>query len=113
MITLTESAANQIRAAAGKNGEENLALRFAIEKKPDGAFHYLMGFDAAKDGDITITSLGIDIVFAADQQGLLSGMKVDYVEMNPGQFHFIFLNPNDPTYQPPDEGVSQHDLGSD
>ena len=113
MISLTESAANQIRAAAGKDGEENLALRFAIEKKPDGAFHYLMGFDTEKDGDITITSLDVDIVFAEDQQDLLSGMKVDYVELNPGQFNFIFLNPNDPTYQPPDESVTQHDLGTD
>jgi iron-sulfur cluster assembly protein len=29
---------------------------------------------------------------------------MDYVEMEPGQFHFIFLNPKDPNYQPPNAG---------
>jgi iron-sulfur cluster assembly protein len=28
---------------------------------------------------------------------------MDYVEIEPGQFRFIFLNPKDPHYTPPTE----------
>ena len=34
---------------------------------------------------------------------ICSGMTVDYVEMEKGQFNFIFLNPKDPNYVEPKE----------
>jgi iron-sulfur cluster assembly protein len=34
---------------------------------------------------------------------LLDEAIMDYVEIEPGQFHFIFLNPKDANYQPPTE----------
>jgi len=34
---------------------------------------------------------------------LLDQATMDYVEIEPGQFHFIFLNPKDPNYRPPCE----------
>ena len=32
---------------------------------------------------------------------LLDQATMDYIEMEPGQFHFIFLNPKDSGYRPP------------
>ncbi len=29
------------------------------------------------------------------------GATLDYVELQPGQHHFIFMNPNDPDHAPP------------
>jgi iron-sulfur cluster assembly protein len=34
---------------------------------------------------------------------LLNGMTLDYVELEPGDFQFIFLNPNDAGFQQPSE----------
>jgi iron-sulfur cluster assembly protein len=34
---------------------------------------------------------------------LLSGMTLDFVEIEPGSFQFIFMNPNDPEFTPPDD----------
>jgi iron-sulfur cluster assembly protein len=34
---------------------------------------------------------------------LLSGTVIDFVELEPGDFHFIFMNPNDANYTPPVE----------
>ena len=30
-------------------------------------------------------------------------MTIDYVELEPGSWQFIFLNPNDPSYVPPQD----------
>jgi iron-sulfur cluster assembly protein len=38
-----------------------------------------------------------------EQVPLLDEAIMDYVEIEPGQFHFIFLNPKDANYQPPTE----------
>ncbi len=40
---------------------------------------------------------------APEQVPLLDQATMDYVEIEPGQFHFIFLNPKDPSYQAPTE----------
>ena len=32
---------------------------------------------------------------------MLRGATLDFVELEPGDFQFIFLNPNDPNYVPP------------
>ena len=41
------------------------------------------------------TSEGIALVVAAEHRDLLDGMTLDFVEYEPGDFRFIFINPND------------------
>lgn len=101
MITVTKAAAAQIRQAAKESDMENLALRLAVKKDDSGAFEYGMGFDVAKDDDIHITDEDVEIIVSPEYEELLRGMKMDYVEIEPGKFHFIFLNPNDPNFVPP------------
>ena len=54
-----------------------------------------MGFDNARKGDIALTSEGIALVVAEEHRDLLAGMTLDFVEYEPGDFRFIFINPND------------------
>ena len=44
------------------------------------------------------------MVWAPEYEVLLKGTVMDYVEMEPGDFRFIFLNPNDDHFVPPGEG---------
>ena len=48
-----------------------------------------------------IDAEGIDVVISETSQELVSGMTVDYVEIEPDIYQFIFLNPNDANYSPP------------
>ncbi|MGD8843128.1 MAG: iron-sulfur cluster assembly accessory protein [Gammaproteobacteria bacterium] len=96
MITVTPAAAEQIRISAKQGGAEGLPLRVAVTRLQNGAFHYAMGFDDQHhEGDKTWRSEGIDIVVAPPSQPLLTGMVIDYVEMERKK-EIIFINPNDP-----------------
>ncbi|MEM8844652.1 MAG: iron-sulfur cluster assembly accessory protein [Pseudomonadota bacterium] len=105
-ISVTESAAEQIKKSALQSQTDNLPLRIAATKNSDGSLHYGMGFDDVGNndgGDLIFNSNGVDIVVAKSSFELLKGTVVDYAELEPNQFHFVFLNPNDPNYQPGSE----------
>jgi len=102
MITITPAAAEQIRASARAGNLEGLAMRIAARRDPDGSIHYGMGFDDnEREGDLRITPEGIDVIIGETSRMLVEGMTVDYVEIEPGSWQFIFLNPNDAHYVPP------------
>ena len=102
MINLTPAAAAQIRASAEQGNMQGLAMRIAARRNPDGSIHYGMGFDDNQlEGDTHIDADGIDIVVAETSKHLVQGMTVDYVEIEPDAYQFIFLNPNDTNYTPP------------
>lgn len=103
MIKLTAEAAKQIRQSAKQSNLEGLPLRLAGTKNPDGSIHYGMGFDDVKEDDVTYTSEGVDLVVSVLSNELLDGMTIDYVELEPGNPQFIFINPKDPGYVPPKE----------
>lgn len=102
MITVTAEAAKQIRLAAEQGGMEGLVLRLAARPTEAGGLEYGMGFDEVRDDDLTVTSEGVEVVFEPQYGPLLTGSVIDFVEIEPGQFHFIFMNPNDPNYRPAD-----------
>lgn len=102
MITITAEAAKQIKAAAEQGNMTGMALRLAVTKQDDGSFHYAMGFDdQSLDGDSKYTSEGVDVVISALSLELLRDTTIDYVQLEDGQYNFVFLNPNDPNYRPP------------
>jgi iron-sulfur cluster assembly protein len=103
MFTVTKAAASQIRDSAHSSDSEELALRVAATRKSDGAIEYQMGFDEVGVEDVLLNSRGVDVVFASTQKELLNGIVLDYVEIEPGEFRFIFMNPNDPHYRAPSE----------
>lgn len=104
MIEVSPSAAKQIKKSALESNMEGMPLRIAATRNSEGAIHYGMGFDDVgnqQGTDKKFVSNDIEIVVAESSLDLVNGMTIDYVEIEPKQFHFIFLNPNDPSYQPP------------
>ena len=106
MITVTPSAAQQIRIAATKSDADELGLRIAARRDERGALHYAMGLDEARDGDVVVPSEGVALVVSVGQRDLLEGMTLDYVEFEAGDFRFIFINPNDAGAPSPAPGES-------
>lgn len=103
MFKVTATAAEQVRQAARQGGTEGLALRLAAQQNPDGSIDYRMGFDDATEDDIRVDCDGVDVVMAPEHVPLLDDATMDFVEIEPGQLHFIFLNPKDANYKPPPE----------
>ncbi len=103
MIKISDAAAKQVAISLEQMGSDPLPLRIAIKVMPDGSFHYNMGFDDhTHPGDKTFTEKGIELVVDAASIPLLTGMTMDFVEID-GKNEIIFLNPNDPNYKPPVE----------
>jgi iron-sulfur cluster assembly protein len=71
-----------------------------------------MGFDEARNDDLVVTSEGIALVVSPKETGLLDGLTLDYVEYEPGDFRFIFVNPNDAGGAPAADGSTESDVAS-
>jgi iron-sulfur cluster assembly protein len=105
MITITPAAARQIRDSAKQGNMVGMAMRIAARRQADGSIHYGMGFDdKEQESDVLVHIEDIDVVIAMASQPLVDGMTVDYVEIEPDSFQFIFLNPNDANYVAPKTG---------
>lgn len=95
MLKVTVEAAKQIRQAAMQSGADDMALRVAATRDPQGAIDYGMGFDVERENDLQIISEGVTLLVSHHSKELLMGTVLDFVELNPGDFRFIFVNPND------------------
>lgn len=96
MITVTAQAAAQILQSAGGAG-----LRLAARLDDKGVIEYGMGFDEPTEGDEKVVSNGVTLLVSPGSVELLTGATLDYVEINPGEWRFIFANPNDPSHKAP------------
>jgi iron-sulfur cluster assembly protein len=103
IVTFSAAALEQIKLSANESNSSDMGLRIAARMTPDETIDYGMGFDEAKDTDIKFEEGGITILVGPDSEELLHGAHVDFVELEPGKYHFIFLNPNDPNYKAPTE----------
>lgn len=104
MISLSTAALEHIRHSADAGDMASSPLRIAVKQQDDGSFHYAMGFDEQRlPGDTFFNFDGVDLVVATASKELAEGMTIDFVELEPGKPEFIFLNPNDPSYVPPQE----------
>jgi iron-sulfur cluster assembly protein len=101
MITVTPQAAAQIAKSAQQAGPGNVCLRLAARLGDKGVIEYGMGFDDKADGDTQVVSNEVTILISPGSIELLTGATLDFVEINPGEWRFIFLNPNDPSHKPP------------
>lgn len=111
MITVTSKAAEQIKQSAKQSQMEGMPLRIAAKRTDDGSIEYAMGFaDQQHENDVNYTSEGVTIMVPPASVDLLNGCTLDFVELEPGHFNFIFMNPNDPNYVPPkaEDDTSHH-----
>ena len=91
MFTLTSAAAQQIHQSAMASAAHEMSLRVAARQAPDGSIEYGMGFDEAQDDDLRLLLEGVAVVIADTHQPLLKGTVLDFVELEPGEFNFIFI----------------------
>lgn len=101
MITVTPQAAEQIAKSAQQAGPGSGCLRLAARLDDKGVLEYGMGFDEQAAGDTQVVSGEVTILISPGSVELLSGATLDFVEINPGEWRFIFINPNDPSHKPP------------
>jgi iron-sulfur cluster assembly protein len=106
MFTLTLTAAQQIRQAALDSGAEKLALRVAARREADGSIGYGMGFDDVADNDTRLMLEDVPVVIAAAHADLLEDTVLDFVELEPGQFNFIFMSQQPVAEAPAASGCS-------
>ncbi|WP_241087172.1 HesB/IscA family protein [Candidatus Vondammii sp. HM_W22] len=103
MFKITDAAAKQIQIASKQGGTEGIALRMAVRKNGDESLDYLMGFDEMKDDDIVEVYSGIQVVMAPEFAPRLDQTVMDYLELENGDYSFVFHNPQDPNYVPPEK----------
>jgi iron-sulfur cluster assembly protein len=102
-VTFSDSAIEQIKISADQTNSNGMGLRIAARMSPDESVEYGLGFDTPRDDDIQFDYNGITILISPSDEELLHGAHIDFVELEPGNSNFIFLNPNDPNYKPPTE----------
>jgi len=92
MFTLTPAAARQILETARDTGAEHMALRVAARREADGSIDYGMGFDDVGSNDTRLLLEDVPVLIAAHHVDLLEETVLDFVESEPGEFNFIFVN---------------------
>jgi len=101
MFNLTPKAAEQILRAAAEQqdaDQELPCLRIAA-KVEEGEIVYGMGFDDQRENDTVIETAGVTLLIAPRSREFLEGATLDFVELRPGEFQFIFINPNEPAVE--------------
>ncbi len=114
MFTVTSAAALQIQQTATASGALGMVLRVAARVDADGSMQYGMGFDDPKDEDMKLELEGISVVIADEYQELLTDTVLDFVELKPGEFNFIFIDGRhvqDPPEQAPGGGCGTSGCG--
>ena len=96
MITVTPQAAAQILESAS-----GASLRLAARLDDKGVVEYGMGLDNKAPDDVEVASNGVKVLVSPGSVELLTGATLDYVEINPGEWRYIFINPNDPSHKAP------------
>ena len=94
MFRVTPAAAAQILSAA-ETQTEATALRVAAKLDDDGEISYGMGFDEERENDHVVECEGLQLLISPRSQELLDDATLDFVELRPGEFQFIFVNPKD------------------
>lgn len=93
MFVLTPIAAEQIiRAAPGQpESRGRPMLRVAAKyDENDGELVYGMGFDEEREDDLIVDAGGLAILISPHSQPLLENTTLDFTEVQPGEFQFIF-----------------------
>jgi iron-sulfur cluster assembly protein len=103
MFKLTPAAAEQILQAAEVQDDEP-CLRVAAKVDDDGELVYGMGFDEERENDIVVDCEGIRILISPRSQELLAGAVLDFVELKPGEFQFVFADAQAPGCAPTSGG---------
>ena len=96
MISITAAAAERVRDQGPGDADEPVHLRVAARVDETGAVEFGMGFDEPRAGDAEIAAEGVVLLVAPASRELLDGVILDYLEVEPGEFRFVFARANEP-----------------
>lgn len=94
MFQVTSTAAEQIRNAAEAQ-DDDPTLRVAAKIDDDGQLVYGMGFDEERENDVVIQCEGVTLLISPRSHELLDEATLDFIELRPGEFQFVFINPKE------------------
>ena len=104
---MTQDAAEEILRSMRQTDSSAGSLRIAAMRRTDGSIDYAMGFDEADDTDTVLEQFSVEVLIGVTSLDLLAGALLDFVQLETaGPKEFIFLNPNDPQFVPPDASIS-------
>jgi iron-sulfur cluster assembly protein len=90
MLIVTPVATQEILAAAERSGARGMALRVAARRGADGRIEYGMGFDDQREDDRPARFDALTVLVGAPSHALLADTVLDFVEVDPGRFDFVF-----------------------
>ncbi len=94
-LTLTEAAAQQVRALLAKAEQPGRALRIGIKTKGCSGLSYAIEYAEAKNPhDAVVEDKGVTVLVDPKAQMYLFGTELDWVE-DKLQSGFVFRNPNE------------------
>lgn len=92
-VTLTESAARQIKKQLDKRGK-GIGLKLAVKKSGCSGYAYSLDYADAVDGqDAVFEGFGVKVVVPQDDLQLIDGLQLDYRKEGINEA-FQFNNPN-------------------
>ncbi|SEU19756.1 iron-sulfur cluster assembly accessory protein [Paenibacillus sp. NFR01] len=94
MITISETAAEQLKTMLAEQEVPNMFLRLGVTPGGCSGFSYAMGFDDNEsDQDVYLEVEGLKVVVSKDDVRFLNGLEIDFEEsgMTGG---FTINNPN-------------------
>lgn len=113
MINVTNSAAQQIMMAAADSGAQGMSLRVAAHyDEAANEIQYGIGFDEAKEDDECVETHGVSLLVSPLSMEAVANLTIDYVEIEPGDFRFIFMHPDDEEPPPPKNACGGCSCGS-
>ncbi len=101
MFTLTPAAATRIHDSAQQSDAVGMALRVAAKIEEDGRMTFGIGFDEKREHDLSYECEGLTVLIAPPSRELLEGMRLDFAEVEPGEWQFVFMQTDAPGSCPP------------
>lgn len=96
MFTVSPAAATRILDSAEQSGANGMAVRIAAKIDDEGQVVFGLGFDEKREHDDAFECEGLTVVIAPPSQDILSGMMLDFVEIEPGDWQFAFFQTEAP-----------------
>jgi iron-sulfur cluster assembly protein len=94
MITISESATDQIKSLLAAEETPNMFLRLSVKAGGCSGFSYGMGFDDNEsDQDVTMEFHGLKVLVDSDSHKYLNGVEIDFKDSGMGG-GFTINNPN-------------------
>ncbi len=92
-VTVTESAANQIKKQLEKRGS-GLGLKLAVKKSGCSGYAYILDYaDALKENDQVFENFGVSVIVSQSDLEFVDGIELDYRREGINEA-FKFNNPN-------------------